>query len=91
MVLGEELAVAVCVLHDAERLVLVHFVFFDLLNLIFLAFVQNVAFELVPVLLQNLDIVHAVVEVRRDEFVEVGKVHEFRVDAFDHLLVEVQL
>lgn len=67
----EELAVAIGVLHNAERLFMIHLMLFDLLNLVLFIFVQNVPTELLLVLLQHFDVVHPVVEVRRHEFVEV--------------------
>jgi len=78
--LVEQLAIAICILHKNEGLLMVHLMFLDLLNLVFLALVEDVTSELVLVLLQHLDVVHAVVEVGGHEFVEIGKVHELGVD-----------
>lgn len=87
----EELAVAVCVLNDTEWFFLIHFVFFDLLYLEFFIFMQDVLFELILILLQDLDVRHSVVEMGGNEFLEVTHVHELWVDAFKHFLVEVEL
>ena len=57
----------------------------------FFIFMQDVLFELILILLQDLDVRHSVVEMGGNEFLEVTHVHELWVDAFKHFLVEVEL
>lgn len=85
----EELAVAISVLYNYERLLIVHFVFLDLLNLVLFVFVQDVPAKLVFILLQNLNVSHPVVERGGHELLEIGKMNEFRVDRLQHFFIEV--
>ena len=73
--LVEEGAVTVFVLDQTEGLFLVHFVFFQLLDLVLLVLVEDVAFELGPVGKQC-PVVGAPSEVRWHELVEVLDMHE---------------
>ena len=87
--LVEKLAISIGILNNAKRLGVVHFVFLDLLDLEFFIFMQNKFFKLRYIVLQNFHVPHSFVEMRGDKFLEVVKVHEIWVDAFQHFLVEV--
>lgn len=88
--LVEKLAVSIIVLHNAKRLLFVHFVFLNLLDFIFLIFVQDVPLKLKLIFLHFLDVAHAVVEVGWHEPLEVRHVHELRLDCFNHLFIEIE-
>ena len=83
----EELAVAIIVLDQAERFLIVHLMLFNLLNLVLLVLMKDIPLEVVLIFLEDV-IVLAIVKERRNKFVEVLHMHELGIDLLQHLLVE---
>jgi len=54
---------------------------FNLLYFIFFMFVQHISLELRSILLQDLDVIHSVMEMSWNEFIEITQMHELWIDA----------
>jgi len=54
---------------------------FNLLYFIFFMFVQHISLELRSILLQDLDVIHSVMEMSWNEFIEITQMHELWIYA----------
>ena len=87
----EQLTISIRILYYTKWLCIVHLVLLNLLNLVFLVFVKHKSLELRYILLQNIDVGHPRVEMRRNKLLEVVQMHEVRIYALKHLLIEIYL